>query len=168
MAHKTHLNTQINTLCLSLRKAFNFNFYSLNFHFELLSILDLGYFNWEEPGILRNIVYFIGVGFGAFVILFLMEFRIFEVIYYYVRMVQRAIFGILCKTCLRRPPIPEDSAQCDIDVKYEKERINSMMPADFANYNLVMKNMSRYYKDFLAVNQLCIGIKHSECFGLLG
>lgn len=129
---------------------------------------DLGYFNWEEPGILRNIVYFLGVGVGAFIVLFLIEFRIFEILYYYFRMVYRATFGILCKNFLRRPPVPESSAQTDIDVKYEKERINAMLPADFLNYNLVMKNVSRYYKDFLAVNQLCVGIKHSECFGLLG
>jgi len=129
---------------------------------------DLGFFEWEEPGILRNIVYFFCVGIGAFVILFLMEFRIFEVLYYYVRMMYRAVFGLFCKSCLRRPPIPENSAQCDVDVKYEKERINTMMPEDLQNYNLIMKNVSRYYKDFLAVNQLCVGIKHSECFGLLG
>lgn len=117
---------------------------------------------------MRNIVYFLGVGIGAFLILFLMEFRLFEIVYYYIRMVYRALFGLFCNKCLRRPPVPEDSAQSDVDVKYEKERINSMLPADHQNYNLVMKNVSRYYKDFLAVNQLCVGIKHSECFGLLG
>lgn len=132
------------------------------------SFTDLGYFNWEEPGILRNLVYFLGVGIVAFIILFLMEFRVFEVIYYYIRMVYRAAFGVLCKNLLRRPPKPEENAVVDVDVKYEKERINGMLPEDFSNYNLVMKNMSRYYRDFLAVNQLCIGIKHSECFGLLG
>lgn len=108
------------------------------------------------------------VGIVAFIILFLIEFRVFEVLYYYIRMVYRTIFGIFCKKWLRRPPVPENSADTDIDVKYEKERINAMLPEDYENYNLVMKNMSRYYKDFLAVNQLCIGIKHSECFGLLG
>jgi ATP-binding cassette, subfamily A (ABC1), member 3 len=83
-------------------------------------------------------------------------------------MVYRAVFGMFCKNWLRHPPVLEENAQSDIDVKYEKERINAMLPADYPNYNLVMKNMSRYYKDFLAVNQLCVGIKHSECFGLLG
>jgi ATP-binding cassette subfamily A (ABC1) protein 3 len=110
----------------------------------------------------------LGVGVGAFIVLFLMEFRIFEILYYYCRMIYRATFGILCKNFLQKPPVPDNSADTDVDVKYEKERINAMMPADFLNYNLVMKNVSRYYKDFLAVNQLCIGIKHSECFGLLG
>lgn len=129
---------------------------------------DIGYFNWEEPGILRNIVYFIGVGISAFFILFLMEFRVFEVLYYYIRMVQRSVYGLICKSCVRHPLAPEDSVHTDADVRYEKERITSMIPADYVNYNLIMKNMTRYYKDFLAVNQLSIGIKHSECFGLLG
>lgn len=129
---------------------------------------DLGFFKWKEPGIGRNIVYFFGVGIVAFLVLFLIEFRIFEILYYYIRRLYRAVFGILCKNCLQNPPMPENSAQTDVDVKYEKERINAMLPEDFNNYNLIMKNMSRYYKNFLAVNQLCVGIKHSECFGLLG
>jgi ATP-binding cassette, subfamily A (ABC1), member 3 len=134
----------------------------------LCSHLDLGYFNWEEPGIARNIVYFIAVGIVAFIMLFLIEFRIVEVVYYYCRMVYRAVVGMFCKNCLRHPPVLEESAQTDLDVKFEKERINAMLPTEYQNYNLVMKNMSRYYKDFLAVNQLCVGIKHYECFGLLG
>lgn len=121
---------------------------------------DLGFFEWKEPGILRNIVYFLCVGIFAFVILFLKEFRVFEVLYYYIRMVYRAVFGILCKNLLRHPPVPENSAQTDEDVKYEKERINGMLPADYENYNMVLKNTSRYYKDLLAVNQLCLAVKN--------
>ena len=68
----------------------------------------------------------------------------------------------------KRQSLASSSGHSDEDVKYEKERINSMRPEDYLNYNLVMKNMTRYYKDFMAVNQLCVGIKHSECFGLLG
>lgn len=83
-------------------------------------------------------------------------------------MVYRVVVGMFCKNCLQQPPELTESAQTDVDVKYEKERINAMETSEYLNYNLVMKNMSRYYKEFLAVNQLCVGIKHSECFGLLG
>lgn len=87
-------------------------------------------------------------------------------------MVYRAIAGICCPRWLiakfvRRPPTIEVSDD-DIDVKQEKERINSILSSDYDNYNLIMKNVSKYYKDFLAVNQLCVGIKSCECFGLLG
>lgn len=83
-------------------------------------------------------------------------------------MVYRGVLGNVCKSCLQQPPVPAENAQSDVDVIYEKERVNAMQAVDHQNYNLVMKNMSRYYKDFLAVDQLCVGIKHSECFGLLG
>lgn len=113
-------------------------------------------------------VYFFAVGVVAFLILFLIEFRIFEILYYFFRMIYRTAFGFFCEGFLRRPPAGENSSSTDVDVKYEKDRINAMAPEDILSYNLVMKDVSRYYKDFLAVNQLCVGIKHSECFGLLG
>lgn len=117
----------------------------------------------------RNVLYFVLVGISTFTILFLIEFRIFEVLYYYIRMVYRAVVGLFCPRFLKRPPnfgdINDDD---DIDVKNEKERVNSMLQNDYENHSLVMKNVSKYYKDFLAVNQLCIGIKPGESFGLLG
>ena len=53
-------------------------------------------------------------------------------------------------------------------MKQEKEMVNYMNSGEFSDYNLVMQNVTKYYDDFLAVNQLCTAIKHSECFGLLG
>lgn len=83
-------------------------------------------------------------------------------------MIYRAICEKFCRNFLQHPPELTESTQTDVDVKDEKERINEMESSEYPTYNLVMKNMSRYYKDFLAVNQLCVGIEHSECFGLLG
>lgn len=68
----------------------------------------------------------------------------------------------------RKPPVPNDTEELDSDVKQEKEMVNYMSSGDFSDYNLVMQNVTKFYGDFLAVNQLCTGIKHSECFGLLG
>lgn len=76
--------------------------------------------------------------------------------------------GIFCPSFIKRPPNANENVNEDPDVKNEKERINSMLPSDYQNHALIMKNVSKYYKDFLAVNQLCIGIKSCECFGLLG
>lgn len=109
------------------------------------------------------------VGIGAFIILFLIEFRVLEVLYYYIRMVYRMVAEVLCPRCLKIPHnfgnIDDD---VDDDVKIEKEKINSMPYSDYEQYTLVMKNVSKYYKSFLAVNQLSIGIKPGESFGLLG
>lgn len=116
----------------------------------------------------RNMLYFFVVGIVAFCILFLIEFRVFEVLYYYIRMVYRAIVGLLCPRFLKRPPNFGNNDDDDPDVKNEKEKINSMLPNEYGDHTLIMKNVSKYYKDFLAVNQLCIGIKPGESFGLLG
>jgi ATP-binding cassette subfamily A (ABC1) protein 3 len=83
-------------------------------------------------------------------------------------MVYRAAAGLCCPGIIKRPPVITEADDEDVDVKNEKERINSMLQNDYQNYNLVMKNVTKYYKDFLAVNQLCIGIQPNECFGLLG
>lgn len=120
-----------------------------------------------EPGIGRNIAYFFVVGIVAFCVLFLIEFRVLEVLYYFIRRAYRGTAEKVCPLFLKRPPnygnIIEDE---DVDVKIEKEKINSMAESDYNDYSLILKNVSKYYKDFLAVNQLCIGISPGECFGM--
>lgn len=108
------------------------------------------------------------VGIFAFCILFLIEFRVFEVLYYFIRKSYRGTAEILCPFFLKRPPNLDNSEEEDVDVKNEKEKVNNMEVSVYNDYSLVLKNVSKYYKDFLAVNQLCIGIKPGECFGLLG
>lgn len=83
----------------------------------------------------------------------------------YVKVIYRLVLKIILKNQSLPPQIDED---CDDDVLDEKEKINDLKPGDCASYSLVAKNLSRYYKKFRAVNNLSIGIKHSECFGLLG
>lgn len=43
-----------------------------------------------------------------------------------------------------------------------------MPQSDVNNYNLVMRDLTKYYKNFLAVNNLSVAIDRYECFGLLG
>lgn len=67
----------------------------------------------------------------------------------------------------------ESAAQLEIeeidpDVQAEKDRINNLEVSEISNYNLVMKNVTRLYGDFMAVNKLSGAIKRGECFGLLG
>lgn len=123
---------------------------------------------WKEPGISLNLIYFFSEGVLAFLILILMELRVFEVAYYHGQMTYRTIVGTINKNYLKLRPNPQETNQLEGDVEFEKERINVMSPDDYSNYNLVMKNMSKSYKSFLAVNQLCVGLESYECFGLLG
>jgi ATP-binding cassette, subfamily A (ABC1), member 3 len=39
---------------------------------------------------------------------------------------------------------------------------------DFKNHNLILKDITKFYKSFRAVNQLSIAVNANECFGLLG
>jgi ABC-type uncharacterized transport system ATPase subunit len=35
-------------------------------------------------------------------------------------------------------------------------------------FPIVIKNLIKYYDNFLAVDNICVGIAQQECFGLLG
>jgi ATP-binding cassette subfamily A (ABC1) protein 3 len=84
----------------------------------------------------------------------------------------RIIYKMMAKVFARNQQTKffarEDSLACDEDVENEKKKIDNMFPTAYRNYNLLMKNVSKYYDDFLAVNEICVGIQSSECFGLLG
>lgn len=57
----------------------------------------------------------------------------------------------------------------DSDVAEERQKIRSTPEAALQQqYTLILKDVTKYYKNFLAVNGLCLGIKRFECFGLLG
>lgn len=92
-----------------------------------------------------------------------------DVVYYKIRKVYRAVVSLINPNfILRSSSQSMNTDDEDDDVKREKELINNMEPSDYKNHTLVMKNVTKYYKNFLAVNQLSVGIKSSECFGLLG
>lgn len=90
----------------------------------------------------------------GFCLLFLIEFRIFH--------------GLLYKFKNRRRvglAVSEEAE--DSDVLEEKRKIHDglIRPSD---YDVVLKDITKQYSNYLAVNKLCLGIKGYECFGLLG
>lgn len=116
----------------------------------------MNYLNWEQPGIGKNIMYFLIVGTVLLCALFLNEYGIFKLISY---KVSKKIFKV---------QKPHDDPTEDSDVAAEKRNIRSKTPQQLQGYALAMKDVTKYYKNFLAVNQLCLGVKKYECFGLLG
>ncbi|KAF5273687.1 hypothetical protein FQA39_LY07377 [Lamprigera yunnana] len=58
--------------------------------------------------------------------------------------------------------------ELDNDVEDENERIRNMWPSEIQSTAIVMKNVSKYYNKFLAVDNLCLGLNKYDCFGLLG
>lgn len=50
----------------------------------------------------------------------------------------------------------------------EKKKLRMFGPYYIAKNNLVIKDLSKFYGNFMAVNQLSVGVDKGECFGLLG
>ncbi|KAK4876911.1 hypothetical protein RN001_009417 [Aquatica leii] len=113
------------------------------------------YYSWKAPGIGRNVFFSILVGIVLIGLLLLKEYRIFEKIRY--------SFQTKVERTDSLQIIPRDE-----DVNQERERIKNMTLNDIKNYNLVLYNVSKYYKNFLAVDKLCLAVNKFECFGLLG
>lgn len=56
----------------------------------------------------------------------------------------------------------------DEDVQEEREKVKDLKSQDISNHQLVLRDVTKYYKNFLAVQRLSIAVKGFECFGLLG
>lgn len=109
-------------------------------------------FTFDEGGINRNLLFLVGIGIVSFGLIMFIEFRVFKRIFD--RKVTVSDAG--------------NDSELDSDVLEEKRRIAAMSQSEINTYNLVLKDLSKYYKKFRAVNNLSVGIRHSECFGLLG
>ncbi|KAJ8939521.1 hypothetical protein NQ314_011088, partial [Rhamnusium bicolor] len=67
------------------------------------------------------------------------------------------------------PKHPVDVENEDEDVAEEKQKIRNASNDDISNkYTLALRDLTKYYKNHLAVNSLCLGVQKYECFGLLG
>lgn len=114
----------------------------------LLSSTVTTKYAWKEPGIGRNLIYMGITGVVCFIILLIIEYRVFEGVSYYIS----SFFE-------RELPAPASQTQIDSDVDTEKKRVKQMTMADLEANNLVLQSLSKYYGKFLAVNQLSIGIQ---------
>lgn len=90
-------------------------------------------------------VFQIGVGFICFVLLFLVEFEIPQMVY---------------RRCLQQQPPhqPNNHQVVDSDVVAENLRIESLGNNQIKMYNLVLRHMTKYYGNFLAVNNLSLAV----------
>lgn len=116
----------------------------------VLSLTETTKYAWKEPGIGRNLIYMGATGVVCFIILMIIEYRVFEGISYY-----------LGSFFEREVPVPTANqvSQIDSDVDAEKKRVKQMTMADLEANNLVLQSLVKYYGKFLAVNQLSIGIQ---------
>lgn len=87
-------------------------------------------------------------GLGFFLLLLIVEYRLLEGFVYFV-----------CSVFKRRLPSDSEDNLLDDDVLAEKQRLIAMPMEEIQSHNLVMRQVSKFYKSFLAVNQVSVAIK---------
>ncbi|XP_055596271.1 phospholipid-transporting ATPase ABCA3-like [Uranotaenia lowii] len=119
---------------------------------------DTDIFSFQPTGISRNLVYMLAVGVISFTILLVNELKIFNC-------------NFKCSKPWGKAQITatrKDTSESDSDVKEERDLIYGIEERDLDKYSLVLKDVSKYYGSFLAVNRLSLKVEGRECFGLLG
>lgn len=111
------------------------------------SCCNLSYFDWSSPGILANIVFMLAGGLLFLALLFLIEFRALDFIYNAFKYEPKKSFY----NDEERDPI-------DGDVMAEKHRVRNMNYNQIRSNNLVVRNMTKIYGNFMAVNEICVGV----------
>lgn len=109
---------------------------------------DNDYFDFDNYGIGRNLLYLFVVGISVFAVLLLNEYEIFAAAFYSIK----SFF--VSKFTLDPSTEPIDS-----DVMEEKEKVQNMSKLEIESYNLVVKNMSKVYGKFVAVNNMCVAVE---------
>ena len=109
----------------------------------------LDYYSWQEPGILMDICMLLASGLGAFIVLFLVEFKVFT----------NLIFDF--ETISEKTIPPEEPAKLDQEVLHEKLIVRRMDKESIKNYGLVAKDLCKFYRDNFAVKRLCLTVQ--EC-----
>ncbi|UYV62552.1 hypothetical protein LAZ67_2001032 [Cordylochernes scorpioides] len=122
------------------------------------------YFAWEREGMGKYLtfmaVHFVGYTVG----LTLTELTIWKRFREVLRGAQAT-----CKGCAIVSNPIEDYVDEDVDVLREKDRILGSKLAEIEYTNpIIFHKLSKCYGNFTAVNELCLGIKRGEIFGLLG
>lgn len=96
----------------------------------------------EETGIGYPLVYMFGTGIGNFLFILLIEYCHFH----------------KCFSCPSPQLPPSAMAYNDNDVNEEKQNVGAMSLEDLKTYNVVLRNMSKFYGRFLAVNRISVRI----------
>ncbi|XP_037302966.1 LOW QUALITY PROTEIN: phospholipid-transporting ATPase ABCA1 [Manduca sexta] len=120
---------------------------------DICCIDDNSFLTWEEPGVVRYLVTMVIVGVVAFSILLIKEYE---------------LLNKLMWMAPRRSELPAAVDDEDDDVAAERRVASELTAAEIATHSLVCRDLTKYYKQFLAVNRLTFAVRKGECFGLLG
>lgn len=109
---------------------------------------DKNIYAWDEPGIGRNLIYMGATAIVFFIILWVIEYRLFSSINYCIRGFSK-----------KKLPSHVGSTVFDNDVREEKNKVNAMTSCDLRVNSLVLRNLKKFYGNFLAVNGISVAVK---------
>ncbi|XP_026750211.2 phospholipid-transporting ATPase ABCA3-like [Galleria mellonella] len=124
-------------------------------HIDVCCIDDDPYLKWNEPGIGRYLLMMSLVGIISFILLLMKEYEL----------IKKIPFLSSSRKQERWPSVPSDE---DSDVAAERRFVEGLTRSDMSQHSLVSKDLTKYYKNFLAVNRLTFAVHKRSCFGLLG
>lgn len=102
--------------------------------------------SWKD-GIGKNLVLMLFTGIVAFLVLNMIEYGL-------LRIIKQFLFRYIKRT------YPSNASEVDDDdVSAERDRINNMTEQELKSETLVMKNVSKFYGKFCAVNKMFVSIK---------
>ncbi|XP_026317826.1 ATP-binding cassette sub-family A member 3-like [Hyposmocoma kahamanoa] len=117
---------------------------------EACCIPEHAHWSWVLPGVLRYVIVMILSGVVGWCILMIAEYRVLQKIFY-----------------TKRVPPPLNEKKLDDDVLTEMRHVEEINKRQ-GDHSLVVNKITKYYGNYLAVNQVSFTVSESECFGLLG
>ncbi|XP_035705489.1 ATP-binding cassette sub-family A member 3 isoform X2 [Folsomia candida] len=119
------------------------------------SKLKPNFLDWERTGIGKNIACLTAACCVYFVILFIWESRVWTKF-------------LQWNSKIGNSSVTADGLE-DADVVKEKKKMEETnLTQLFKENTLVVRNLTKYYDKFLAVDHINLGVQRGECFGLLG
>ncbi|XP_034830996.1 phospholipid-transporting ATPase ABCA3 isoform X1 [Maniola hyperantus] len=154
MSHSSFSMLACDALCKQFENIENCTRHTVchKFNVSVCCIDDDPYLQWSEPGIGRYLFMMTLVGLLGFTILLIKEYEVLNKIFY--------------SESSYRPPPPSPDEDCD--VAHERKTVQSLTRPELAQHSLVCRDLTKFYKDFLAVNRISFAVNKGECFGLLG
>lgn len=128
------------------------------------------YMDWRKPGLLRYFVFLPLQFIVQFTLILLYESGYLRMVIYKIKSLFVSKRALL-QSELERMEIERlhGDTPKDSDVVDEERRIQQLNPNLESNDELlVIDHLTKYYSTFMAVKGISLGIRTSECFGLLG
>ncbi|XP_067683948.1 phospholipid-transporting ATPase ABCA3-like [Haliotis asinina] len=121
------------------------------------------FLDWDSPGVGRYVLFMLLQGVVYMSVTLFIEYQVPQRIWYAFRPQETEAPQPCVPTFGAMQQVPEDG-----DVLIERQRIDQLSIGFGDSDALVLKDLYKRYGNFVAVDNLSVGIPEKECFGLLG